>query len=135
MAGMGSPDYGLEGIGFPDGRCDGYASPLRADNVTDFKSNITYPKKVSDGKVDCPDDWKHVPAFVLGSLLELLYSTAVGRQTLAGNPLSSEMGTRRDFHFMRTAWMVGTRSFCSILSILIMQEPKEWTSAMGYSMG
>lgn len=76
MSGVGDPEYELEGIGFPDGRCDGDTSPLRADvhfpscynpeiSVTDFKSNTAYPKKVGNGKVDCPDGWIHVPHLFL----------------------------------------------------------------------
>lgn len=60
-----------EGVGFPDARCDGYASPLRADihfpscynpekGPTDYKNNVAYPNEVN-GRLNCPPGWLHMP--------------------------------------------------------------------------
>ncbi|KAF5655474.1 hypothetical protein FHETE_11186, partial [Fusarium heterosporum] len=70
-AGVGDPINKSEGVGFPDRTCDGEYSPLRADihfpscynpkaSLTDFKNNMAYPED-SDGYLDCPKGWVHVP--------------------------------------------------------------------------
>lgn len=71
-AGTRDPNNKGSGTGFPDVTCDGFASPLRADihmpscynpkaGLTDYKNNSAYPVRASDGKVNCPKGWIHVP--------------------------------------------------------------------------
>lgn len=60
------------GIGFPIQNCDGYASPMRVDvhfpscynpaaGLTNYKNNMAFPTPASNGRLDCPEGWIHVP--------------------------------------------------------------------------
>ncbi|KAK4222198.1 hypothetical protein QBC38DRAFT_513108 [Podospora fimiseda] len=72
MAGIGDPRNQGSGMGFPFQNCDGYASPLRADvhmpscynpqaGLTNYKNNMAFPSTASNGRLDCPPGWIHVP--------------------------------------------------------------------------
>lgn len=72
MAGIGDPNNLGSGMGFPFQNCDGYASPLRADvhmpscynpqaGLTNYKNNMAFPSTASNGRLDCPQGWIHVP--------------------------------------------------------------------------
>ncbi|KAK3996051.1 hypothetical protein QBC44DRAFT_319064 [Cladorrhinum sp. PSN332] len=72
LAGIQDPNNQGSGIGFPFQNCDGYASPLRADvhmpscynpqaGLTNYKNNMAFPSTASNGRLDCPPGWIHVP--------------------------------------------------------------------------
>ncbi|CAI4217601.1 unnamed protein product [Parascedosporium putredinis] len=73
-AGIQDPNNKGQGVGFPSAKCDGYASPLRADihfpscynpevGLTNYKENMAWPssKGTSGGRVNCPEGYIHVP--------------------------------------------------------------------------
>lgn len=81
-AGMPNVHNSAEGVGFPDANCDEYASPLRADihfpscfnakaGLTNFKNNMAYPFRASNGRWDCPKGWFHLPHL----LFEIYWNT------------------------------------------------------------
>lgn len=61
-----------QGVGFPLQKCDSFASPLRADvhfpscynpavNLTSFKDNMEFPTTTSNGRLNCPKGYLHIP--------------------------------------------------------------------------
>jgi hypothetical protein len=65
--GIQDPNNAGAGVGFPDQKCDGYASPLRADihfpscynpaeGLDAYRTNMKFP---NDG--NCLEDWEHKP--------------------------------------------------------------------------
>lgn len=80
--GMPSTPDDHQGVGFPLQKCNGMASPLRADvhfpscynpdvGLTNYKENMAFPSAGGDGKMNCPEGHIHVPRL----LFEIYWDT------------------------------------------------------------
>lgn len=80
--GMPSGPDDHQGVGFPLQKCDGMASPLRADvhfpscynpdaGLTSHKDNMAFPSPAGNGRMNCPEGHIHVPRL----LFEIYWDT------------------------------------------------------------